>query len=102
MSDYPELMNAVSAFARDMEKLQAVTVAQYTPEVEALIATGSRDARQIESTLDRLLDIACHPAGLELFRKLCRYYYTINPIATADYIHAYRDMWDTDGTEAKT
>jgi len=95
-------MNAVSALARDMEKLQAVAVAQYTPEVEALIATGSRDAQQIESTLDRLLDIACHPAGLELFRKLCRYYYTFAAAATADYIHAYRDMWDTDGTEAKT
>lgn len=39
MNDYPELLNAVSTLARDMEKLQAVAVAQYTPEVEALIAT---------------------------------------------------------------
>ena len=44
--------------------------------------------------LDSLLDCACIPEGLALFRTLCRYYFTLNPAATADYIRAYRDMWD--------
>ena len=47
-------------------------------------------------TLDRLLDVADHPAGLKLFKRLCRYYYPIAPAATADYIHAYREMWDAE------
>ncbi|MEZ6034552.1 MAG: hypothetical protein R3C17_15760 [Planctomycetaceae bacterium] len=57
-----------------------------------LITTNSRDPTAIEQTLDRLLDVACHDAGLALFRRLCRYYWTINPEATASYVLAYRDM----------
>ena len=52
-----------------------------------------------EHLLDRLLDCACIPEGLALFRSLCRYYYYLNPAATADYIGAYREMWDNDDTE---
>ena len=37
-----------------------------------------------------------HPAGLALYKKLCRYYYTLNPAATADYVNYYREIWDTD------
>jgi hypothetical protein len=31
---------------------------------------------------------------LTLYRKLCRYYYDIDPKVTAGHIRAYRDMWD--------
>lgn len=96
MNDYPELLNTVGALARDMERLQAVAVAQYTPEVEALIATGSRDARQIERTLDGLLDFCGHAPVLQLYRRLCRHYFDIDPVATASYVNAYREMWDSD------
>jgi hypothetical protein len=33
---------------------------------------------------------------LELFRRLCRHYWDIDPAATAGYVHAYREMWDSD------
>jgi hypothetical protein len=49
--------------------------------------------------LDRLLDCACIPEGLALFRTLCSYYFTLNPAATADYVGAYREMWDRDEAE---
>jgi hypothetical protein len=29
-------------------------------------------------------------------KALCRHYYALNPAATASYVHAYRDMWDSD------
>lgn len=102
MSDYDPFLQSMSAIAEEMRGLHTLAIAQYTPVVETIIATCCRDARHIEHTLDRLLDIACRPAGLELFKTLCRYYYPIAPTATADYIHAYREMWDTEGTEAKT
>jgi len=66
------------------------------PVVRHLILTRCQDVQQIEQTLDRLLDCACIPEGLALFKSLCRYYYGINPAATASYVHAYRDMWDND------
>jgi hypothetical protein len=31
---------------------------------------------------------------LSLYKKLCRYYFKINPEVTASYVYAYRDMWD--------
>ncbi len=37
------------------------------------------------------------PAMLGLYKKLCRYYYDIDPVATASYVYAYRDMWDEGG-----
>jgi hypothetical protein len=92
----------VRAIAEEMRKLQTVAVAQYTPVVGAIIATRCHDTRHIEHTLDRLLDIAGHPAGLELFRNLCRYYHSIAPAATADYIQAYRAMWDAEEIEVET
>lgn len=99
MSDYDALLQSISAMAEDIQALHAVAASQCAPEVNAIIATGSRDARQIEQTLDRLLDHAGHPAGLELFKTLCRYYYPIDPAATADYVHAWRELWDADEME---
>jgi hypothetical protein len=69
----------VSTIAKEMQGLQTLAVTQYTPVVEAIIASRSRDIRHIEHTLDGLLDFACHPAGLQLFKALCRYYYRIAP-----------------------
>ena len=50
--------------------IQELGVAQYTPVVESIIATRSRDAHHIQHTLDHLLDFACHPAGLALYKTL--------------------------------
>ncbi len=36
-------------------------------------------------------------AMLRLYKKLCRYYFKIDPEATASYVYAYRDMWDEKG-----
>lgn len=96
MNDYPALLKSTHALARELQELQAVAVAQYTPVVETLIATGSRDARQIEQTLDGLLDFCGHAPTLHIYRRLCRHYFDIDPVATASYINAYREMWDSD------
>lgn len=100
MNDYAELLQSTHALARELQGLQGAAVAQYTPLVDALIATGSRDARQIEWTLDGLLDFCGHGPALDLYRRLCRHYFDIDPVATASYINAYREMWDSDEGEA--
>jgi hypothetical protein len=96
MNGCDTLVESVSAIAEQMRGLQAVAVAQYTPVVEAIIATRSRDVRQIEQTLDGLLDFCGHEKALLLFRRLCRHYFNIDPAATADYINAYRELWDSE------
>jgi len=100
-SGYDALLRDVKGLAESLRGLQELGVAQYTPVVETIIATRSRDVRHIEHTLDRLMDFACHPDGLILFKSLCRHYFTIDPAATADYINFYRRMWDSEETEVE-
>ncbi|MDZ4253254.1 MAG: hypothetical protein U1A72_11870 [Sulfuritalea sp.] len=96
MNDYSALLKSTHALARELQELQVVAIAQYTPMVKTLIATGSRDVRQIERTLDGLLDFCSHESALNLYRRLCRHYFDIDPVATASYINAYRERWDSD------
>jgi REP element-mobilizing transposase RayT len=96
VNDASALLKSVNALARELQGLQAAAVAEYTPVVETLIATGSRDVRQIEWTLDGLLDFCGHSPVLDLYRRLCRHYFDIDPVATASYVNAYREMWGAD------
>ena len=68
----------------------------YLPLVDSIIHTNSKEETEIGHLLDRILDIACSEKGLILYKKLCRYYWDINPNATAYYINAYREMWDSE------
>jgi hypothetical protein len=67
--------------------------------VQELVRSGSRDVQRIEHTFDQLLDLACLPEGLALFKALCRHYWTLEPQATAGYVHAYREMWDDEAQD---
>ena len=94
--DYRDLLDSLRGFAREMRSLSQVAAGQYEPIVDDIIQTRSRDTNHIEHTLDHLLDFCHSPAPLALFKRLCRYYWTIDPAATARQIHAYRDMWDSE------
>jgi len=46
-----------------------------------------------------MLDFCFDAQMLMLYRKLCRHLYSIDPSAAADYINAYKEMWDEEGKE---
>ncbi len=64
---YDEMLSNIIGLAENLRGIQELGVAQYTPVVERIIRTRSRDTQHIQHTLDYLLDFACHPAGLVLF-----------------------------------
>lgn len=66
----------------------------YSVEVEAIIRGRSQHAKRIEWWLSYMLDFCFDDKMLLLYKKLCRYYYDINPEATVSYVYAYREMWD--------
>jgi len=68
----------------------------YRPQVEAIIQNKIANPNEIELLLDYMLGFCFDSDILLLYKKLCRYYFRINPHATAEYIYAYRDMWDED------
>jgi hypothetical protein len=63
-------------------------------EVDAIIQSSERDTQRIEHQLDHMLGFCCDPDMLVAFKRLCRYYYGIDAVATAGYVQAYREMWD--------
>jgi hypothetical protein len=77
-----------------MRDVQTRAVALYTPEVNAILRSRSRDTRRIEHTLDHLLAFCGDDDALALFKRLCRYYWDIDPAATAAHIYRYRDWFD--------
>jgi hypothetical protein len=87
---------SIASLAASIVDLHKRAVREYTPIVAAILRSRSRDTRNIEHTLDGLLDFCGHAPVVRLFRELCRHYYFINPVATAGYVHAYREMWDSE------
>ena len=89
-------IQAIRALAGSMRELQGRAAQQYRPVVDDIVRTRSRDTQQIEHTLDGLLDFCGHEPVRHLYKQLCRHYWDIDPAATADYINAYREYWDSD------
>lgn len=96
---YRGLLDDVTAVIAPLQALHQRIVETLAPTVREVLHHGSQDSRLIELTLDNLLDHACIPEGLAHFKSLCRHYWQLNPQATANYINAYREMWDSEGKE---
>ena len=96
-----EFLDSMKELVESLRGVEEFGVAHYAPIVASIIRDHCRDVRHIERTLDSLLGFAGHPDGLLLYRRLCRHYWDIDPAATADYINAYREMWDSDEKEGQ-
>lgn len=88
------VQNIAKLAGRTAQKLAREAVRQYSDEVDAILKARIRDSRRIERCLDGMLDFCFDTSVLELYKKLCRYYYAIDPEATASYVLAYREMWE--------
>ena len=99
MSDSDAMFEEIGSLAGRVQDLQRQAAQQYEPIVNQLLRSGSKDAEQIEHTLDGLLDFCGHEPVLETFKRLCRHYWDIDPVATADYVNEYRAQWDSEEHE---
>lgn len=93
-TSYQAQLAEVMRLTVEVQRLREQGIEALAPVVQDLVRSRSRDVQRIEHTLDQLLDVACLPEGLALFKTLCRHYWTQDPQATADYVQAYREMWD--------
>jgi hypothetical protein len=85
-----ELQHLISAF----QHLPQKAFLAYSPTVDSVIEKQSQNKNEIEHLLDGILGFCSDYKMLALFKKLCRYFYTIDPVATAEYVCIYREMWD--------
>jgi hypothetical protein len=91
--DHPP--QAILDLVDSMRELEQRAALQYRPVVDDILRTGSRDAHHIEHTLDGLLDFCGHGPVVLMYRQLCRHYWQFDETATAFYINAYRERWDS-------
>lgn len=85
---------------RELIKLQKQQYEIVKREIDGIINNKIRNEMYIERKLDEMLDILSSyetDETLLTFRKLCRYYFDINPQATADYIMIYKEQNDPEG-----
>ena len=99
MNDYEDLLQSLKGYAESLQSLNKRAVREYSPIVESILRSRCRDINHIEYTLDGLLSFCGYEPALVLFKKLCRHYWEIDPVATAAHIDAYRDMWDSNEEE---
>jgi len=96
MSEIDALCESIAGIASRMLELQLQAAQEYRPLVDAILESSSQDVKHIEQTLDVLLDFCGYTPVLLIFKRLCRYYWHIDPSATASYIDAYRRYWDSE------
>ena len=70
---------------------------QYEPLVNNIMNSKNKDVNYISHTLDYMLDFCFDEQMLLLYRRLCRYLFDIDPQAAADFVQAYREIWDEKG-----
>jgi hypothetical protein len=87
---------AIFDLVNSMRGIEQRAAQQYRPVVNDILRTGSRDVQHIERTLDGLLDFCGHAPVVLMYRQLCRHYWQLDQAATAYYISAYREQWDSD------
>jgi hypothetical protein len=86
--------NDLSELAKRLQDLTTQAYNEYKPKVDNIIISKSTNQKEIEWLLSLMLDFCSDDKVLSLYKKLCRYYWDINPQATADYIRYYREMWE--------
>lgn len=85
----------INAIVGQFSNLANEALRVYKPIVNEIIEKQNQDENHIQRTLDYLLDFCFDEKLLTLYRRLCRYYWDINPQATANYIDYYREMYDS-------
>ncbi len=91
-----KLFEEIKTLIERLQQLYKQAYIIYKPQVEHLIRAQITDENTIQYLLDDLLDNCGDSQVLSLFKKLCRYYWDINPVATAEYVNFYREMWDNE------
>ena len=91
------MLESIKALAEQKQALAQRAYLVYLPLVDSIIDSGSKDTNPISHTLDYLLDFCIEEENLQLYRKLCRYLYSLDPASAAYYANAYREMWDEKG-----
>jgi hypothetical protein len=87
-------LNGFKKLAESINKISQEAFIIYEPQVDRIYRNKFKDEKEIERVLEVLLDYCHDDKMLSLFKRLCRYYYEINPTVTYEYVMICRELWD--------
>ena len=102
MQQNSNLTNDIREIAKDIQAIYSQAETHYVFAVNSIIQSQNKDEKEIENLLSYMLDFADNERILDSYRKLCRYYFDINPQATAEYIQFYKELYDADEKKFKS
>lgn len=94
-----EELNGFKELADSINKITQEAFIIYEPQVDRIYRNKVKDEKEIELIIEALLDYSYDDKILLLFKRICQYYYKINPTVTYEYVMIYRDLWDSESTE---
>ena len=89
------MVDAIQEMALQLKKLNEIAYNQYKP-IASDLCSRAASLREVEYTLDRMLDFCGDDAVLGLFKDICRHYFDIYPEMIAYQINSYREIWDAE------
>lgn len=89
-------LNGFTDLAESINKITQEALIIYEPQVQRIYLNKVKDEKEIERVIEALLDYSYDNKILLLFKKLCQYYYKINPTITYEYVMIYRNLWDNE------
>jgi hypothetical protein len=87
-------LNGFTDLAESINKITQEAFIIYEPQVQRIYLNKVKDEKEIERVIEALLDYSYDDKILLLFKRLCQYYYKINPEITYEYVMIYRNLWD--------
>jgi hypothetical protein len=92
-------MKEIVQLMEECNALASQAYDEYKPIVEDYIANNSQESKQIQLTLDYMLEFCFDAKVLELYRKLCKHLYFVDTHAAAYYVEQYIQTWDEEKTK---
>ena len=89
-----EELNGFKELAESINKITEEAFVIYEAQVDRIYRNKVKDEKEIERVIEALLDYSYEDKILLLFKRICQYYYKINPTVTYEYVMIYRDLWD--------
>ncbi len=93
---FKDIINTIGKLDQLQKQIIKEKMPYFKTSVAEIIKDKIEDAKPIEQLLDQLLDLAFDEEVLLQLKKLCRYYFKIDSVATVSYIKGYREMWDNE------
>jgi len=92
-------MREIVQLMEECNALASPTYEEYKTIVEEYIANNIQESKQIQLTLDYMLDFCFDAKILVLYRKLCNHLYFVDPNAALYYVEQYIQTWDEEKTK---